>query len=142
MAQWSSGHLFSFSPLILCALLIWPFGGGMKVQMMAGADTSAAQGHVIVKQGDNGNRNIDIKVSSLAQPSSLRPPENTYVLWIQEPSRPPQNMGQIQINSKEQGELRIKTPYARFKIFVTAEQNAQEHTPEGTQVLSAEVPAP
>ena len=137
----SSGSFFGIAPLIACALLIWPFGGGKKVQMMAGRETPAAQGVVIVDQGANGNRTLDVKVSSLAQPDSLRPPANVYLVWIQEPGHQPQNLGQIQLNGKEQGELHVKTPFSRFKLFITAEQNAQEHMPEGMQVLSADVPA-
>ncbi len=136
-----SGFHFSFAPLVFCALLIWPFGGGKKVQMMAGEKTPAAQGTVTASQGSNGNRQLDIKVRALAQPTSLRPPANVYLVWIQEPGHEPQNLGQIQLNSKEQGELHVKTPFSRFKVFITAEQNAQEHTPEGLQVLSAAVPA-
>lgn len=141
LAQRLAGCHFSFAPLILCALLIWPFGSGRNVQMMAGSDNPAAQGVVNVKKGDNGNYLLDIKVSSLAQPSSLRPPANVYLVWIEEPGRQPENLGQIQVNGKEQGELHVKTPFSRFKIFITAEQNAQQHMPEGPQVLSAEVPA-
>ena len=142
MAQWFSGYFFGFSPLILAVLFIWPFGGGgKKVEMMAGAENPAARGQVTAKPGDNGNRDLDIKVHSMAQPNSLTPPANVYLVWLQEPGRDPRNLGQIQIDDKQKGELQVITPFARFKLFITAEQNAQEHTPLGPTVLSADIPA-
>jgi hypothetical protein len=143
LAQGSMGRFFGFPPLIFfCALLIWPFGGGgKKVQMMAGRQTPGARGVVTVQQGDNGNRELDVKVQSLALPSSLTPPASAYVVWIQEPGQQPENLGQIQLDSHENGELHVKTPFARFKVFITAEENAQVHVPQGIQVLSADITA-
>ena len=139
VAEKLSSHFFSISPAILLVALIWPFGGGNKVQMMAGTDTPAARGVIALKRGDNGNREFDLKASSLATPSSLQPAENVYVVWLQEPGHEPQNMGQLRVDDHLRGDLHAVTAFRRFKVFITAEQNAQQHTPEGVQVLSAEV---
>jgi len=141
IAQRLSSHFFSISPAILLFALIWPFGGGKKVPMMAGTGNPAARGMVILKSGDNGNRAIEIKASSLAAPTSLRPPENVYVVWLQEPDHDPQNIGELRVDDHENGDLQTVTAFRRFKVFITAEQNAQAHMPEGQTVLSADVPA-
>ncbi len=128
------------APLIFCLAFIWPFGGGGRtVHMMAGNATPAAQGTVQVKTGDNGNTTLDVKAKALAPPSSLSPAENVYVLWIQPPDHAPLNHGQIRVDGDQNAELHTRTPYKRFRVFITAEQNAQTQMPEGPRVLSAEV---
>jgi hypothetical protein len=129
----------SLVPLVLFAF-IWPFGGGARrVHMMAGSETPAAQGSVTVQTGGNGNMKLDLKVQSLAAPSSLTPPANVYVVWIQPPDQNAQNHGQLSVNRNEDGELHTNTPYKRFKVFVTAEQNARVQEPTGPRVLQADV---
>lgn len=138
MAARGSLH-YAVLPLILGLVLIWPFGGGKNVKMMAGTDTPAAQGTINVRHGDNHNTKLDIKVHALAQPSSLHPPANVYVVWVQPPGQNPKNAGEIAVNNNLDGELKAVTPYKRFKVFITAEQNAQAESPQGPQVLSADV---
>jgi hypothetical protein len=130
----------AFLPILLSCLLVWPFGGGSKkIDLMAGNDTPGARGTVWVKVGANKNTELNLKVYALAQPSSLTPTENVYVVWIQPPGENPKNEGQLRVDKKENGELQTEVPYKRFKVFVTAEQVAQTPTPTGTQVLSADV---
>lgn len=131
-------HLFL--PAFLCFALIWPFGGGWNsVAMMAGTLTPGANGTVRFKIGNNGNMELDVKTQNLAQPSSLTPPENTYVLWIQPPGQDAQNRGEMKVGSNEQAELKTEAPQKRFRIFITAEQNGQTQMPQGPTVLSADV---
>jgi hypothetical protein len=137
----SSQYSYSFAliPLLLGLAFIWPFGGGTKVEMMAGRDTSAARGTITIKNGSNGNVALDIKTASLASPTSLTPPANAYVVWLEQPGQEPQNLGELRVDKKENGELHTETAFKRFKIFITAEQNAQATMPQGPPVLSAEV---
>lgn len=139
--SWMRGQgQFAFLPAVLCLALFWPFGGGgKKVQMMAGKDTPAARGTVIVDTGKNGNTALDIKAQSLAPPSALKPAENVYVVWVQSPGEAPKNLGQLMVNPDESAELKTKTPYKRFEVFITAEGTAQVEEPQGTQVLSATI---
>lgn len=126
--------------LFLSLALYWPFGGGgRKVQMMAGTVNPAARATIFIRHSQNGNESLDIKAQSLAAPSSLTPPENAYVLWIQPPGQDPQNQGELRTGQHEGAELHTETAFKRFKIFITAEQNAQAQTPQGPSILSAEV---
>lgn len=134
-----SASCFGIAPLALAVAFVWPFGGGKTINMMAETQTPAAQGKVLVKTGHNGNLDLDIKTAALAAPSSLTPAENAYVVWLQPPGKDPQNLGELRVDKKLNGELHTVTPFKRFKIFITAEQNAQEQAPEGMQVLSATV---
>lgn len=140
-ASFSSNAFFSaLMPAVLCFAMVWPFGGGWKtVNLMAGADSPAAQGVVKYKTSGNGNTALQIDTRSLAAPSSLTPAENAYVVWIQPPGQTTQNLGELKVNDKEQADLSTETAFKRFHIFITAEQNAQIQQPEGPTVLSADV---
>lgn len=136
---WLSNSCFSAAPLALFMVLFWPFSSGTKVQMMASRGTPAAHGEIIVKHSSNGNLDLDIKTADLAAPSSLSPAENVYVVWLQQPDQEPQNLGELRVDKKLDGELHTETAFKRFAIFITAEQNAQEEAPQAPKVLSADV---
>lgn len=131
--------LLAVLPALLCCAFVWPFSGWKTMSMMSGSTTPGAQGTVKFKFGDNGNTELVIKAQSLAQPSSLTPPENHYVVWIQPPGQDAKDLGAFKVGGKEQGELKAVTPAKRFKIFITAEQNVDESAPMGPTVLSANV---
>ena len=134
-----TGLFGALLPAVLAMVMFWPFGGGKKVQMMSGTVTPGAQGTVTVHTSGNNNVKLDIKVKNLANPASLTPPENVYVLWVQPPGQPPQNQAEIKVNGDENGGLNTETSFKRFKVFITGEQNAQVQQPQGPQVLSADV---
>lgn len=135
----SRSGLFAAIPLLLCFAFVWPFGGGRKVQMMAGTATPGANATITIRKGSNGNTALDIKAKNLAPPSSLSPAENVYVVWIQSPDHTPQNEGRLRVNQKEQAEIHTSTAYKRFKVIITAEQNAQTREPMGSRILSADI---
>jgi len=107
--------------------------------MIAGSSNPAARCTVHLHVGDNGNTELDMKAESLPAPSALTPPKNAYLVWIQPPDAGPQNLGRITPGKDQKAELKTATPYKRFKIFITAEDQAQMQSPEGTTVLSADV---
>lgn len=109
------------------------------MQMMAGESNPAARCTIHLHTGDNGNTELDMKANSLAAPSALTPPKNAYIVWIQPPDEAPQNHGQITIDKNQRAELKTETPYKRFKVFITAEDEGQMQAPEGPTVLSADV---
>jgi hypothetical protein len=127
-------------PLIFCLALFWPFGGGGKnVRMTSGKQTPAAHGTVNVQTGNNGNTKLKIDVKDLAEPGALTPPENIYVVWVQPPGKTPRNEGALVVNKNLDGQLKTRTPFANFSLFVTAEKNTQVQKPQGPRVLSAYV---
>jgi hypothetical protein len=133
-----TGFYIAFVPAILSFALFWAFGAD-KVRMMPSTSTPAAQGTVSVSATSNDNIKVDVKVQSLANPSTLTPAENVYVVWIQPQGQPPQNQGEIKVDKNENAQIHTQTSFKRFKLFITAEQNAQVQAPTGPQVLSADV---
>ncbi len=132
-------RLHSVLPVVLCFALIWPFSGWKSVDMMAGSTTPGARGTVKFKTGANGNIELDVEAHALAAPSSLAPPENHYVVWIQPPGKRAHDLGALDVGDHEQGELKTVTPEKRFRVLITAEQNVNESEPMGPTVLSATV---
>lgn len=124
--------------LVLCAGFAWA-AAGTKVQMSPSSGVPDAQGEITVKQASNGNFQLDITTEHLVQPSALTPAENVYVVWLQQPDENPLCLGEMRVDKNLSGELRTITAFKQFKIFITAEQSAQEITPQAQTVLSADV---
>lgn len=127
-------------PGILGMMLLWPFGdSAKKVSMTPAKEVPAAHGTVAVKTGHNGNTSVSITTKSLAQPSALTPPAETYVVWFQPPDQSPKNMGALRVDNNLNGKLDTVAPYRQFKVFITAEKQQNVSSPHGTHVLSANV---
>jgi len=133
------GYYFSFAPVLLLFAFVWPFSGGKDVQMLAGEANPAARGTVHLHVGDNKNTEMDLKAESMPAASALTPSRNAYIVWIQPPDSGPQNLGQITPDKDQKAELKTQTTYKRFKIFITAEDQAQLQSPQGPTILSADV---
>lgn len=134
-----SGFFAAAAPLVLSMVLFWPFGGGHNTPLTSTTIDPSAEGTVALHNTNNRNTAVDLTVKYLAQPNSLTPSENVYVVWIQPNGHQPINEGQLTVNGYENGQLKTETPYKQFRIFVTAEKYAQEKAPSGPQVLSASV---
>jgi hypothetical protein len=127
-------------PAALGLMLLWPFGdSAKKVSMTPGKEDPAAHGTVAVKTGRNGNTDVSITAKSLAQPSALNPPENTYVVWFQPDGQDARNMGALRVNNNLDGKLVTVSPYRRFKVFITAEKEPNPTRPKGPTMLTADV---
>ena len=134
-----TGCFAAIAPLVLAMAMFWPFGGGNKIVMSGGQVVPAAQGTVSIHSGHNGNTEVDTKVKYLANPSSLTPPENVYVVWFQPQGQAAVNEGALKVDKGLNGELKTVTPYKRFEVIVTAEKSPQVKSPTGPQVLTANV---
>lgn len=136
----SGMHMFGVLPAAALAFaLIWPFGGEKKIEMNSAKEVPAANGVIHYKTTDNGNVQVKIEAKSLAQPSALSPPENTYVVWFQPPGKGPIDQGALKVDGNLNGSFKTVTPYKTFKVLITAEKFAQPEQPNGLTVLSAQV---
>lgn len=142
MTTTSSKLVYSVLPFIIG--FWWIFGGSHQTKIMMNSTqlTPGAGGQVLISKGDNGNTRVDVKVEHLAPPAALNPPSNDYVVWLQENGRGPENQGVIKVGKDENGQLRIKTPYKAFRLFITAEPTPTPQMPNNMEVLSARVVMP
>ena len=101
---------------------------------------AAAMGKVKLDTDRNGNTTMHVEVQHLAQPSSVAPEKNSYVVWIQAKDQPPQNAGELRVNKDSlEGDLTTATPYKHFDVFITAEESPRAQSPSGDEVLRATV---
>jgi hypothetical protein len=107
---------------------------------MAGSSlVPAASGVVSTDTDRNGNTKIHVDVSNLAQPHSLAPARNTYVVWVQPRGQAPINQGELKVNNELNGSFRTSVPYRIFDVFVTPEDNPRAQAPTGPELLKASV---
>jgi hypothetical protein len=100
----------------------------------------AATGKVKYKKDKNGNYAIDVNVLHLAPPSSLTPPRDTYVVWIETAGNGVKNLGKINSSSgllskTLKASLETTTPYEPRNFFITAENQPETSYPSPEMVL-------
>lgn len=126
--------------VIVSLLVIWPWSSGKKYHMTAASIVPAASGTVQVQKDEtNGNMKLDIKVRNLANPASLTPSENAYVVWVRPKDEAAVKQGAIGVDKDLNGELKVVTTAKEFDVFITAEQSASVTMPSDIEILHAHV---
>jgi hypothetical protein len=111
-----------------------------EISMISDPSVPAAAGTVSInKDKKNQNFKLKIQVHHLAKPTSLTPPKQTYIVWIQTKDGQPENQGQLRVNDKLEGSLESNSPSQQFDIFITAEDNPAIPSPTGPSLLRATV---
>lgn len=126
-------------PLMILFLAIWPFSSGKDYHLTASNIVPAASGNVKVQKDDNGNEKLDIKVSNLADPTRLVPPEQVYVVWVRPSGGDAVKQGALSVDNSLDGELKVVTTSRNFDVFVTAEPSAGVSMPSGPEVLHTHI---
>jgi len=102
----------------------------------------AAVGQVKVAEEKDGNSKVKVEVQHLAAPENLKQPASTYVVWLKPDSGTAQNVGALIIDKDQKGKLETKTAFKEFKVFVTAEADANVTSPSQTTVMATKVVVP
>jgi hypothetical protein len=110
-----------------------------EVKLKPGALNPAADGRLNIEHDRNGNTVLTLEVKHLAKPTSLSPPKTAYVVWLQAEGKDPEPVGVLEVNNDLEGKLKATTPYKRFDLFVTAEDNPRIERPSGPEVLRGSV---
>ncbi|HEU5059182.1 MAG TPA: hypothetical protein VFU21_21765 [Kofleriaceae bacterium] len=114
-------------------------GHSPEVRMVGSPDVPAAEGVVRATAGEHGNTQLRIFVRHLARPEKVRPDATTYVVWLQPPGEPPQNMGALKVDEDLRGSLTTVTPLRTFDVFITLERSPTVRAPTARNVLSASI---
>lgn len=127
-----------FAAVSLLAVLPW--SSGKTYRMTAARSVPAASGTVQVqKDKNNGNTKLDITVHHLANPATLTPPANAYIVWVRPTGGEAVKEGAIGVDKNLKGELKVATTAKDFDIFITAEQSESVTVPSDVEVLQAHV---
>ena len=109
--------------LVMALLLIWPFSSGHSFPLVPRSNVPAATGSVSVKQGDNGNTQLDIKVRHLAEPSKLTPPAGVDIARVRTSDQVTHKIGASRLDSGLNGELKGVTTVNSADLLITPEQS-------------------
>jgi hypothetical protein len=99
----------------------------------------AAEAKVSFEHDRNRNTTFSVHAKHLAQPASLTPPRNTYIVWVQGRGKDPQNAGVLRVNDSLEGSMSGTTPLQIFDVFVTAEDGPNVDKPSGPEVMRGAV---
>jgi hypothetical protein len=128
---------FSLAALLLLGLatLAW----AKEYRLTGNPLVPGAAGVVNTDTDRNGNTKIHVDVRHLAKPHALSPPHDSYVVWVQPPGMPPQNVGELKVNDDLSGSFRTAVPYKTFDVFITPEDSPRVTAPTGPELLRATV---
>jgi|GEM_PF-572898 len=129
--------LFSTAFAVLFALV--PAGRAQHLVMPSSAVVPAA--HIELDLGTDANQNttVDLKATHLAQPSSLSPAAQIYMVWVQPVGGAPERKGMLKPDASLNAEVQFITPVTHFELFITAESGTGAGSPTGTELVRASV---
>jgi len=109
-------------------------GGATKLVFVPTSAASQASGEAKVDAKKAGT-DIDLKVNSLPQPTTLGAEFLTYVLWTITPDGSTTNLGEIPIDKNGNGKLSVTAQSQTFAMIVTAEPYFAVQLPSEVVVL-------
>jgi outer membrane protein OmpA-like peptidoglycan-associated protein len=109
-------------------------GGATKVVFLGTSAAPQASGEAKV-EAKTGGTTIELKVTSLPQPTSLGAEFLTYVLWTVTPDGNTTNIAEILIDKQGNGKLSTRAQSQTFAMIVTAEPYFAVQLPSEVVVL-------
>jgi hypothetical protein len=83
------------------------------------------------------NNTLEVKLSNVPDPSSLKPEYTRYVLWAATPDRQQViNVGQLRMNGSN-AQINTLTPLRSFVLFITAEPAGDVSAPGPDTIFEA-----
>ncbi|HEY5369214.1 MAG TPA: hypothetical protein VIJ75_09500 [Hanamia sp.] len=130
--------LFSVGILLLIAFMLPSCA--RKLSFQTSTVVPAAEGSVKVKKNKNKNYDINLSVIRLADPSRLDPPKKVYIVWMNTERNGTKEVGQLNTSSSllsktMKSSLKTSVPFQPTGFFITAEDDADMHSPSGQVVL-------
>ena len=122
-----------------CAFMKPASNSNSSQALQSSGDVPAGEGTVMAREGGNGNTALTVKVKHLAPASRIEQDAQVYVVWVEPPNAPPQNVGVLSVNRNLDGTLSTITPHKKFRVVITPEQNGQVDKPNGSEVFTSDV---
>ncbi len=126
--------------MLLAAALGLAGCGPAPIELISSPAVPAASGEITTSdEGGNGNLKLKIEVKHLAPPAKVERTATVYVVWVEREGGTPQNIGALRVSKELTGSLDTVTPFHRFNLVITAEEDPAAVFPKGPRVLFATV---
>jgi len=113
-------------------------GCAKQIGLNISSTVPATQAELKTSRDDNDNPVVELKVKHLAPPQNLQPARSAYVVWVETADGKTFNAGRLKLNDDLEGGIRIMTPYPRFRLVVSAEDDPLAARPSSQRVLETE----
>jgi hypothetical protein len=110
-------------------------GCAKKVAANIPPPVPATEANTSIGKDNNDNLIAELKVKHLALPQSLTPPRSLYVVWVETSDQRFVNAGRLKLNDNLEGSIRIMTPYPRFRLVISAEDDPLAPAPSSQRVV-------
>lgn len=104
--------------------------------------TPAADITVQVKKQGKPNYQVIIEAKNLASPERIRAPKKIYVIWAISESGVVRNVGHFYHENAEKSTYKASFPYQPVEIFITAENEEGNCTPNGIEITRVNLLVP
>ena len=123
----------------LAVLIMLPFSlNAKKIPFLQSSHAPAAEGFVKVRNDNNNNYVIKIKIKHLAEIESLEPAQQTYVVWMVIDGDVTKNIGRINSTNNLKVSFETVSSFQPKKIFITTEENENAQVPNWKIVLTTD----
>jgi hypothetical protein len=114
-----------------------------KVNFQRSSVVPAAEGSVSIKQDDNDNYNIKVKIRDLAAIDRLENARETYVVWMETRQGSTENLGQLRssrglFSGQRTASLETVSSFQPVRVFVTAESGRNVNYPGKEVIMTTE----
>lgn len=132
-----------FFSILIVSMLVLTTSCAQKATFLNSMVVPAAKGTVKVKQDNNKNYMIDVKITDLAEVERLQSAKQTYVVWMETDRGNKENLGQLEssgsfFSKQNTASLKTVSSFKPIKIFVTAENGSDVHYPGNQIVLTTD----
>jgi outer membrane protein OmpA-like peptidoglycan-associated protein len=115
--------------------LAYQVGGGSTKIDFEGTDLAPQASGEAKIEAQKGSTSIEAKFKALAEPTKFGAEFLTYVLWAVSTEGSTVNLGEVQINKKGDGQLKVSTQMQVFSLILTAEPYFAAGVPSELVVL-------
>ena len=124
---------------ILILMIMIPFSmDAKKIRFLKSSVAPAADGYVKVKNDNNNNFVIKIRIKNMAEIENLVQAKQTYVVWMLTDNGVTENIGRINSSNKLNVSFETVTSFKPTKIFITAETDESVRYPDEQVILTTD----
>lgn len=124
---------------ILILMIMLPFSlEAKKIRFLQSSLAPAASGFVKIKNDNNNNFVIKIRIKNMAEIETLVQTKQTYVVWMVTDNGVTENIGRINSSNNLNVSFETVTSFKPSQIFITAELDETVRYPDEKVILTTD----